>query len=278
MDAASSTPVRLAKLKDWMIALLVKQGMFAAEAEIVALRLIASELMERPAGGVRWLPRLLSAMDVGDIDPRARPVTQIDLPNLTVIDGGTGVGQSTLHHALGLAIRKIQYTGSTVVAIRNSRPVGDPTACLYTATNAGYLAGIMMSCKKEAEPWPIGPCSVWGYDCWEGLITSPAVPAQLADPLADVIAGGFVGTKTSRRKKKLFADDAEYFCFVTDVSQCGNACGIDLALADIVEDSPPPAASRNLSDSFWPETAQFSFIAVSELRDLAKTSKLAANW
>lgn len=279
MDAASTPqPVRLAGLKEWMISLLVKQGMFAAEAEMVALRLIASELMERPAGGVRWLPRLLAAMDVGDIDPRAKPVTVHDLPNLTVIDGGTGVGQSALHYALGLAVRKVQSTGSTVVAIRNSRPVGDPTACLHTATIAGCLAGIMMSCKRETEPWPIGPCSVWGHSCLNGLITSTATQSFLTDSLADAMAAGSVGTKTSRRKKKLFADDAEYLCFVTDLSQCGNPTQLHQAVEDVVESAPPPLTSRYLREEFWPETAQFPNVAVNELRDLAKMSKVAAEW
>lgn len=278
METATPTAaVRLSALKEWMIALLVQQGMFAAEAEIVALRLIASELMERPAGGVRWLPRLVAAIEMGDIDPRAKPVTVRDMPALTVIDGGTGVGQSTLHFALGLAVQKVQSTGSTVVAIRNSRPVGDPAACLHTATIAGCLAGIMMSCKKETEPWPIGPCTVWGYPCLEGLITSTPASSQLADPLADAMAAGF-GSKTSRRKKKLFGDDAEYLCFVTDVSQSGDQPRFQQAVREVVEVAPPPPASCFLWDQFWPETAQIPSIAVNELRELGKSSKVEADW
>ena len=86
LDHIMPIAVRLKPLLEWSNAVLVKQGMYAAEAEIVSRRLIEAELLGCTAGGLRWLPRIVSAMDVGDIDPRAEIVTVTDLPALAVLN------------------------------------------------------------------------------------------------------------------------------------------------------------------------------------------------
>lgn len=278
-ETSPSATVHLTGLREWMVKLLVKQGLFAAEAEITALRLIESELIGRSAGGLRWLPRLLSAMDVGDIDPRARLVTIADLPALTVIDGSTGVGQVALTHILQLAMKKAQAAGSAMAVVKNSRPVGDPTACLAAATSAGCVAGIMTTCKRQAEPWPIGPCSVWG---WPGpdspLMTSAASPLTQADLFADVLAAGLGGNKSSAAKKRLFADDAEYVCIVTDISQCTARNHFQQVAQQAIGSDGLTAPAWIFDVMQWPETAAIAADVVAELRELAATSRVVADW
>lgn len=268
--------VRLVELKRWMIALLVKQGMFAAEAEIVALRLLESELMGRPAGGVRWLPLLLSAMDVGDIDPRARMITLVDQPALLVVDGSTGVGQVTLTQALRHAVNKAASCGAATVILRNSRPVGDPISCLAAATSQGFLAGMMHTCKRQLEPFPIGPGEVWAWPSMNGPLETTAVAPSAEHPLADAIAAGLGGSKSSAMKKKLFRDDAEVVCFLTKISAITEVERFQQVSQQAINLFSPP--SWIFDDGQWPQTAEFAATAVDELRDLAKTSRTEANW
>lgn len=279
MDAASSpATVRLAGLKNWMTTLLVKQGLFAAEAEIAALRMIESELMGRPAGGVRWLPRLLAAMEVGDIDPRAKIVTLTDLPALLVIDGGTGVAQVVLTHALQLAARKAAAAGAAMIVLKNSRPIGDPTACLAAATSLGCVAGIMTTCRRQTDPWQTGPSTVWAWPGSDGpLVTTATVPDQ-SNCLADALAAGLGGTKPSLAKKRLFADDAEAVCFLSNVSQITDLDRFHQVTGQALESEclAPPAWIFNATQ--WPESALIPVDATTELRELAKSSKAAAEW
>jgi hypothetical protein len=271
--------VQLASLKDWACRLLVKQGMYAADADVVALRLIESELMGRSTGGLRWLPRLLSAMDLGDIDPRAQIVMLTDLPALAVIDGSTGAGQVGLTHAVQLAAKKARAAGSAVVVLRNSRPVGDPTACLAAATSAGCVAGIMTTCKKQTDPWQIGPCTVWS---WPGahtpLITSVEPPAMGGDLFADAIASGLAGTKPSAAKKRLFGDDAEYVCFATDISQCREPSQFHAAASQAAGSQALIAPAWIFERERWPATATVSNETVAELRELGMSARVPAEW
>lgn len=280
MTATSvNTPVKLAPLKAWACRLLVKQGMYAADADIVALRLIESDLMGRPAGGLLWLPRLLSAMDLGDIDPRAQTVTQTDLSALAMMDGSTGVGQVALLRALQLAVKKAHTAGSAVVIVKNSRPVGDPTSCLAAATSAGCVAGIMTTCKRQTEPIPIGPCTVWG---WPGadtpLVTSAEPPAMGADLFADVLAAGLAGEKLSSAKKKLFADDAEHIALVIDPTKCTDREQFQAVINQAPGANVLSAPAWMFDAAKWPETAAMSEHVVAELRELAKTARVAAEW
>jgi hypothetical protein len=278
-STSPSSSVHLASLKDWSCRLLVKQGMYAADADTVALRLIESELLGRTAGGLRWLPRLLSAMDLGDIDPRAQLVTLTDLPALAVIDGSTGAGQVGLTHVVQLAAKKSHVVGSAVVVLKNSRPVADPTACLAAATSAGCAAGIMTTCKKQTDPWPIGPCTVWG---WPGsdspLVTSAEPPAMSGDLFADVLAAGLAGTKPSAVKKRLFGDDAEYVCFATDIAKCREPAEFHAAASHAAESQGLNAPAWMFERERWPATAVISAEAVAELRELGASARVPAEW
>ena len=276
-DLQPSTPVHLSALRDWCARLFVKQGMFAAEAEIAALRLIESELMGRPAGGLRWLPRLISALDLGDIDPRARMVTAVDLPALAVIDGSTALGQVAVTHALKLAAQKAQTVGSATVVVKNSRPVGDPTSCLAVATAAGCVASVMTTCKPQTDPWPIGPCTVLG---WPGtdrpLSCASAPPSMSGDVSADVLTAALGGRKTSGVKKKLFTDDAEFVCTVIAPSTCVSREQFLEVAGQVANVLCPPAWVFDPGQ--WPVTVELISPTVAELRELAVSARLAAEW
>lgn len=268
-----SVAVRLKPILEWSNAVLVKQGMYAADAEIVSRRLIEAELLECTAGGLRWLPRIVAAMDVGDIDPRAQIVTVSDLPALAVLDGSTGVGQVAITKALELGVEKAKAVGSATIVVKNSRPLGDPTACLAVATSAGCVAGIMMACKPQIEPWPIGSCSAWGWPGADGsLVASELQNSDLFGTLPTVLGG----TKPAAVKKKLFRDDAEHLCTVIDPSKCRPMAEFHSIVASAVDASARPAWMFDVAQ--WPATAEVSDVVAEELREAAKSMRIKDEW
>src|SRR5258708_22112014 len=92
LDPASTLQVDRSTLQQLAIKLWQRKGMFAAEAEIVAERMIEADVQLRFGEGVGTLPDYLDAMDLGDIDPRARIITVVESPAIAMLDGSTGMG------------------------------------------------------------------------------------------------------------------------------------------------------------------------------------------
>lgn len=268
-----SVAVRLKPLLEWSNAVLVKQGMYAADAEIVSRRLIEAELLGITSGSLYWLPRIVAAMDVGDIDPRAEIVTVTDLPALAVLDGSTGVGQVAITKALLLGVEKAKAVGSATIVAKNSRPLGDPTACLAVATLAGCVAGIMTACKAQTEPWPISSCSAWGWPGADGgLVASKLQNSDLFGTLPTALGG----TKPAAVKKKLFRDDAEHVCVVIDPAKCRPIAEFHSVATSAVDANARPAWVFDVAQ--WPATAEFSDLVVEELREAAKSMRIKNEW
>ncbi|MEK6261181.1 MAG: Ldh family oxidoreductase [Planctomycetota bacterium] len=140
-DAESSSITRLDRvlLTQLVVKLLQRKGMFVAEAEIVACRMIEADQSGHGAEGVRTLPRLLEVLDLGDIDPRARLITVTETPAIAVLDGSTGMGQVAVTRAMLLAIEKAKVVGTGTVVVRNSQPCGDPGTYVRLAAEAGLI-------------------------------------------------------------------------------------------------------------------------------------------
>ena len=108
MDSSSPDPASViqadrATLQQLVIKLLQRKGMFVAEAEIVAERMIEADLQQRPGDGAGSLPEYLEAIDLGDIDPRARLITVSETPAIAVLDGSSGMGHVGTTRAMLMA-------------------------------------------------------------------------------------------------------------------------------------------------------------------------------
>jgi len=273
----SQLSIRPALLLKWMNALLVKQGMYAADAEIVSRRLIEAELLEQVSGGLRWLPRLLSAMDLGDIDPRAQIVTLLDLPALAVLDGSTGVGQVAITQALQLGVAKATAVGSATIVVKNSRPIGDPRVGLAAATAHGCIAGVFTTCKAQTDPWPVGPSSVWGWSTAESPLVTSGV--NLSNDLPTIVLPtALAGTKSAAEKKKFFTDDAEYVCIVIDPAKCRPKAEFQVMAEHTAGKHIIGSPAWIFDSAQWPELVDISEIAVRELRDFAASARMPAEW
>src|SRR5690242_17763258 len=91
-DPQQEIVVPAVELEKLLVAMFVKKGMYAVEAEMVAARLIEADLRGIHSHGSRAAPRYLKAIDAGDIDPRGQVMTVVKTPAMALFDGGRNVG------------------------------------------------------------------------------------------------------------------------------------------------------------------------------------------
>ncbi|OYW24615.1 MAG: hypothetical protein B7Z55_01665 [Planctomycetales bacterium 12-60-4] len=140
------------ELAAWVQRVLQRYGMFAVEAELLIARLFEAETRGRSQEGLRKLQEIVTAFEMGDIDPRARTLKGIDLPAFATLDGSTGVGQVGASRAMQLAIDKAQTAGIALVVVRNSQPCGDVRVIAELAARAGCVGFCSTNSGKAIFP------------------------------------------------------------------------------------------------------------------------------
>ena len=138
-DASQEVVVQAAALRDWIVKLLVKKGMFAVEAEMCADRLVDADVRGIHSHGSRALPRYIKAMDEGSIDPRASITTVCDTPAMAVLDGNEGMGHVVSTKAMQLAIKKAKEVGTGTVAVNRSQHYGAASVYVLLAIKEGCI-------------------------------------------------------------------------------------------------------------------------------------------
>lgn len=138
-DSAQEIVVPGDALRDLVVKLLVKQSMFAAEAEIAADRMLEADLRGIHSHGSRALSRYLQSMEMGNIDPRAQVLTVNDSPATAVLDGSRGIGHVAATKAMQLAIQKAKEVGTGTVAVKNSHHLGAASVYTLMAIEAGMI-------------------------------------------------------------------------------------------------------------------------------------------
>lgn len=109
------------RLQTLLAQMLVKNSMFQYDAATVAARLVEADLYGVPSHGCARFVRMLDAICMGDIDPRGRVLTVVDLPALAVLDGSRAAGPVAASKAADLAVEKARSQGIGVVAVGNSQ-------------------------------------------------------------------------------------------------------------------------------------------------------------
>lgn len=138
-DASQEIVVQAPALRDWIVKLLVKKGMFAVEAEMCADRMVEADLRGIHSHGSRALPRYIKAMDEGSIDPRASITTDCDTPAMAVLDGNQGMGHVVSTKAMQLAIKKAKEVGTGTVAVNRSQHYGAASVYVLLAIKEGCI-------------------------------------------------------------------------------------------------------------------------------------------
>ena len=138
-DESQEVVVQSASLREWIVKILVKKGMFAVEAEMTADRMVEADLRGIHSHGSRALPRYVQAIDDGNIDPRASTVVVTESPAMAVIDGNKGMGHVASTRAMQLAIKKAKEVGTGTVAVTRGQHYGAASVYVLLAIQEGCI-------------------------------------------------------------------------------------------------------------------------------------------
>jgi hypothetical protein len=216
-------------LSAWMLKVLQRKGMFAADAEHIVQRLLEAEQRGRGEYGVALLAEIVNAIDLGDIDPRARTLTLVDLPAAAILDGSTGAGQVCATKAMELAIDKAQAAGVGLVIVKHSQPCGDVRLYAELAARVGCIGFCTTNSGKAMLP--AGDAAVFGMhpEAWavpiaDGVLVAREVLNESKPDLSGyavirglmslVLTAGLTGARTPWQKKKdsPYGSGAEHCC------------------------------------------------------------------
>ena len=164
-DSSQEVVIPVEGLKNLLVEMLVKKGMFAVEAEIGAQRLIEADLRGIPSHGSRAIGRYLEAMDRGEIDPRAQTITERETAAMAVLNGGEGLGHVAASKGMELAIEKAKEVGTGTVAIKNGQHYGAASVYALMAIEAGVIGYTTTS---------TGPATVAAYGSRQPAVANNA--------------------------------------------------------------------------------------------------------
>lgn len=138
-DASQETVVPIEPLRELIVTILIRKGMFEAEAEIAASRLIEADLRGIHSHGSRTLTKYIAAIDDGDIDPRAMSITICETPAIAVIEASGGMGHVAATRGMELAIKKASEIGTGTVVIKKGQHFGAAAVYSMLAVQQGMI-------------------------------------------------------------------------------------------------------------------------------------------
>nr|WP_280114309.1 Ldh family oxidoreductase [Rhizobium grahamii] len=134
--------------------LLEEKGTPHAHALQQAEVLVEAELRGHPSHGLQRLPRILTRIDKGLIDPRTRGKSHWRTPSFLDVDGLRGLGPVVALQACAILAERASSTGVAVAGIRNSNHLGMLAYYVERLANEGII-GIALS-SSEALVHPYG--------------------------------------------------------------------------------------------------------------------------
>lgn len=138
-DLSQEVIVQADPLREMLLKMYVKKGMFKAEAEMAAGRQIEADLRGIHSHGSRAAPRYIKAMDAGDIDPRGQTLVVTKTPAMVVLDGGRNLGHVASTKGMKMAIDMAREVGTGTVAVRNSQHYGAASVYTLMAAKEGMI-------------------------------------------------------------------------------------------------------------------------------------------
>lgn len=280
----SITRVDRVMLTQLIVKLLQRKGMFAAEAEIVASRMIEANQCSRFVDGVASLSQYLDAMDLGDIDPRARIITLSETPAVTLLDGSTGIGHVAATRAMLLAIDKARVIGTGTIVIKNSRLCGDVGVIARMAADVG-LIGFVTNSFAERVVNGVGDHSLaWalpapGESATQIIRDHSLSLGEASSFVLGLLSAGLAGGEAMIRKRKAarVANTVEHFIQAIDPEKF---CSRDALL---MKWGPALMAKQLMAmpatdDDATTETVPLQSDNARELAELAAKIKFEIKW
>ena len=175
LDSSQEAVVPVQPLRELLTSVLVRKGMFGAEADIAADRLIEADLRGIHSHGSRTLPKYVQAMDDGDIDPRAMSITAAETPAMAVIEASGGLGHVAATRAMDLAIAKAREVGVGTVVVKKGQHFGAAGLYPLLAVQAGMVGFCTTSTGTATvaaygsrEPGTANNAMAWGIPTGSG--------------------------------------------------------------------------------------------------------------
>lgn len=175
-DAAQEVTVTAEQVRQLVKTVLIRKGMFEAEADIAADRMVEADLRGIFSHGSRCLPKYCAAMDDGDIDPRALEVPLLcDTPAIAVIEASGGLGHVAATRGMELAIEKARAVGTGTVSVKKGQHFGAAAVYVQLAIDAGMI-GFCTTSTGTATVAAFGSCEpgtannalAWGFPTSSG--------------------------------------------------------------------------------------------------------------
>jgi len=126
-----------ADLARFVAQVLVAHGMAAPDAAIVADALVWANLRGKDGHGVVRLPRYVELIQVGDLDPGARPEIALETAAMFVLDAKRAAGAVAMTRAVDDACRRAKAGGACFGLVRETTHVGAIGRFAYQAAETG---------------------------------------------------------------------------------------------------------------------------------------------
>lgn len=263
------------ELQQLIVKLLQRKGMFAAEGEIVAERMIEADLQRRFGDGTGTLAEYLEAMDLGDIDPRARLITVNETAATAVLDGSTGMGHVAATRAVMMAAEKANAVGTATVVVKNSRPCGDLGGVASLAARLGLVGLVTTNFEEGGNDSGANHDLAWSIPSADQ--TAPIVHRHLSrgvapslQMLCGVLSASLSGAAQRKRKAVRVANSVDYGIIVVSPEKMGTRAAFMESLH--FEPSPPVAVQLNCA------TVPLQAADAKRLSDLALKVKFPVSW
>jgi len=148
-----SETVSAAEARDLASALLAKAGAPQAHAGLQADLLIEAELKGHASHGLLRLPRLLSRVEKGLIDPAADGHHVWRSDSMLEVDGDRGFGPVVAMRALGALFERSKRTGVSIAAVCNANHLGMLGFYVEHLARKGRIVIALSTSEALVHPW-----------------------------------------------------------------------------------------------------------------------------
>lgn len=136
-----------------VVAIFERCGMSTADATVVAVSLIQSDLRGVQSHGLVRIPEYVGKLRGGGIDPTGVPHVARDSGSALVVDGGNSMGQIAAGFSMEQAIARARGTGVAVAAVRGSNHCGAMAPYAIQALEAGMVGIAISHTLPVMAPW-----------------------------------------------------------------------------------------------------------------------------
>ncbi len=144
-DPAQEVRLTPEQLTPVLEAMFVKKSMFQFDASVAVKRMLEADLYGIPSHGAGRICEYIDAIDLGDIDPRARVLVLHENDVMTMMDGSRSIGHVAATKAIESASAKAKSSGVGVAALSNSQTLGAASVYVRLAVEQGLIAICMSS-------------------------------------------------------------------------------------------------------------------------------------